>query len=157
MLLQKLDLAIILCISSVQLVVEGARARQLRDTLLMEKQTMYRTFQQATSLVDYFEIKTSRIEDQVRTVVFPSQSIHSYQVYYVLIYTMQARMCSDQVQRLAEDRIQKSVSLENTQKRLSDANKSSQRMTKLLEESQSKLARRRAALADLQIELEKER
>lgn len=115
-----------------KLVVEGARARQLRDTLLMEKQTMYRTFQQASSLVDYFEIKTSRIEDQVR-------------------------MCSDQVQRHAEDRVQKSVSLENTQRRLSDATKSSQRMTKLLEESQSKLARRRAALADLQIELEKER
>lgn len=66
-------------------------------------------------------------------------------------------MCSDQVQRHAEDRVQKSVSLENTQRRLSDANKSSQRMTKLLEESQSKLARRRAALAYLQIELEKER
>lgn len=70
---------------------------------------------------------------------------------------MQVRMCSDQVQRLAEDRVQKSVSLENTQRRLSDANKSSQRMIKLLEESQSKLARRRAALADLQMELEKER
>ena len=66
-------------------------------------------------------------------------------------------MCSDQVQRLAEDRVQKSVSLENTQRRLSDANKSSQRMTKLLEESQSKLARKRDALANLQIELEKER
>ncbi|KAL8091915.1 hypothetical protein AgCh_034254 [Apium graveolens] len=115
-----------------KLVVEGARARQLRDMLLLEKQTMNRTFQQASSLVDYFEIKTSRIEDQVR-------------------------MCSDQVQRLAEDRVQKSVFLENTQRRLSDANKSSQRMAKLLEESQSKLARRRAALADLQIELEKER
>lgn len=115
-----------------KLVIEGARSRQLRDTLLMEKQTMDRTFQHASSLVDYYEIKTSRIEDQVR-------------------------LCSDQVQRLAEDRVQKSVSLENTQRRLSDANKSSQRMTKSLEESQSKLARSRAALADLQIELEKER
>ncbi|WOG95523.1 hypothetical protein DCAR_0414846 [Daucus carota subsp. sativus] len=86
---------------NMKLVIEGARARQLRDTILMEKQTMYRTFQQASSLVDFFETKTSRIEDQ-------------------------ARMCSDQVQRLAEDRVQKSVSLENTQRRLSDANKSSQ-------------------------------
>lgn len=64
LLLHNLDLA------TLQLVVEGARARQLRDTLLMEKQTMYKTFQQASSLVDYFEIKTSRIEDQVLTVLF---------------------------------------------------------------------------------------
>lgn len=31
---------------------------------------MYRTFQQASSLVDYFESITSRIEDQVLAVLF---------------------------------------------------------------------------------------
>lgn len=48
-----------------QLVLEGVRARQQRDALLMEKQTMERALQHANSSVDYFEIKASRIEDQV--------------------------------------------------------------------------------------------
>lgn len=77
LLLHALTLHLPLYISSLQLVVEGARARQLRDTLLMEKQTMYSTFQQASSLVDYFEIKTSRIEDQVLTVLF------FHRIYYL--------------------------------------------------------------------------
>lgn len=138
-----------------QLVVEGVRARQLQDALLMEKQTMDRAFQQANSLVDYFEIKASRIGDQVFLVLF----IPEFQPFECESHDIpiQVRQCSDQVQRLAEDRVQNSVTLENCQRRLLDASKSSQRMTQSLEESQSKLDNSRIGLAKLQIDLEKER
>jgi E3 ubiquitin-protein ligase BRE1 len=46
------------------------RARQLRDSLLMDKQTMEKEIQQANISVDFFDVKAARIEDQV----FPSGS-----------------------------------------------------------------------------------
>lgn len=61
------------------------------------------------------------------------------------------------VQKLAEDRAQNSLALENTQKRLLDVRKSSQQLRETLEELQSKIDKSRVDLAQLQIELEKER
>ncbi|PPD69843.1 hypothetical protein GOBAR_DD33273 [Gossypium barbadense] len=69
----------------------------------------------------------------------------------------QLRFCSDQVQKLAEERFQNSVSLENTQKRLSDIRRSSHQARESLEDSQSKIERSRVALVELQIELERQR
>ncbi|KAK4411217.1 hypothetical protein Sango_0194700, partial [Sesamum angolense] len=57
---------------------------------------------------------------------------------------------SDHIQRLAEDRVQNAAALENTQRRLSDVRKSSQQLMGTLDD-------RRGGLAQLQIELEKER
>lgn len=70
---------------------------------------------------------------------------------------LQLRFYSDQVQKLAEERSQNSVSLENTQKRLSDARRSSHQARESLEELQSKIEKSRVALGELQIDLEKER
>lgn len=70
---------------------------------------------------------------------------------------MQLRFFSDQVQKLAEERFQKSVSLENTQKRLFDMGISSQQARELLEDSQSKIEKSRVEIVELQIELERER
>lgn len=66
-------------------------------------------------------------------------------------------MCSDQVQKLAEDRLQSSGALANLQKRLLDANRLSQQTRELVEESQSKVGKSRVRLGELQIEIEKER
>lgn len=71
--------------------------------------------------------------------------------------SFQLRGCSDLIQKLAEDRGQNSLALENTQKRFLDVRKSSQQLRETLEEWQSKIDEVRVDLAQLQIELEKER
>lgn len=70
---------------------------------------------------------------------------------------MQLKASQDQVHRLAEEKSQKSVMLENTRKRLADVRKSSRQAKESLDHSQLKVERSRAALLELQIELEKER
>lgn len=66
-------------------------------------------------------------------------------------------MCSDQVQKLSEDRSQSIATLENTEKKLSDVRKSSQQLKESLDRSQSKVEKGRVTLAELQIGLENER
>ncbi|XVE76891.1 hypothetical protein DITRI_Ditri13aG0016800 [Diplodiscus trichospermus] len=117
---------------NIKLVLEGVRAKQLLDALLLEKHTMEKDIQLASASLDFYDMKAARIEDQLR-------------------------FCSDQVQKLAEERCQKSVSLENTQKRLSDVRRSSHQARESLEDSQSKIEKSQEALLDLQIELERER
>ncbi|PPR82618.1 hypothetical protein GOBAR_AA38093 [Gossypium barbadense] len=117
---------------NIKLFLEGVRSKQLQDALLFEKHTMEKDIQQASSSLDFYETKAARIEDQLR-------------------------FCSDQVQKLAEERFQNSVSLENTQKRLSDIRRSSHQARESLEDSQSKIERSRVALVELQIELERQR
>ncbi|KAH8488356.1 hypothetical protein H0E87_024143 [Populus deltoides] len=117
---------------NIKLVLEGVRARQLRDSLLMDKQTMEKEIQQANISLDFFDVKAARIEDQLKN-------------------------CSDQVHKLAEDKFQRSVMLENTQKKLLDVRRSSNQARESLEDSQSRVERSRAALLEVQIDLEKER
>ncbi|GMJ15263.1 REDUCED DORMANCY 4, histone mono-ubiquitination 1 [Hibiscus trionum] len=97
-------------LSNLQLVLEGLRAKQLQNTLLLEKHTMEKEIQQASASLDFYNMKAARIEDQLR-------------------------FCLDQVQKLGEERFQKSVSLENTQKRLSDIRRSSHQAKESLEDS----------------------
>ncbi|XAR54170.1 Ubiquitin--protein ligase [Bertholletia excelsa] len=115
-----------------KLVLEGVRARQLQDALLMEKQAMEREILRANAAVDFYHVKAAKIEDQLT-------------------------MCSDQVQKLAEDQLQSSTTTENFQKKLLDVRKSSQQLGESLEISQTKVLKTRGSLAELQIELEKER
>nr|KJB41008.1 hypothetical protein B456_007G087200 [Gossypium raimondii] len=117
---------------NIKLFLEGVGSKQLQDALLFEKHTMEKDLQQASSSLDFYEMKAARIEDQLR-------------------------FCSDQVQKLAEERFQNSVSLENTQKRLADIRRSSHQARESLEDSQSKIERSRVALVELQIELERQR
>ncbi|KAG8477332.1 hypothetical protein CXB51_030874 [Gossypium anomalum] len=117
---------------NIKLFLEGVGSKQLQDALLFEKHTMEKDLQQASSSLDFYETKAARIEDQLR-------------------------FCSDQVQKLAEERFQNSVLLENTQKRLSDIRRSSHQARESLEDSQSRIERSRVALVELQIELERQR
>ncbi|GAB4844303.1 ubiquitin-like modifier hub1 [Ancistrocladus abbreviatus] len=117
---------------NIKLVLEGAKSRQVHDVLLMEKHHLERKIQQANISQELFEAKATRIEEQMK-------------------------MCSDQVQRLAEDRCQTSLTLENTQRRLLDARRSSHQARESLEELQLKVGDSRVNLAELQSELERER
>ncbi|XP_016721544.1 E3 ubiquitin-protein ligase BRE1-like 1 [Gossypium hirsutum] len=108
-------------------VLECAKAKQLQDTLLLEKHNMEKKIQQSSASLNFYEMKVAKMEDQLRC-------------------------WSDQVHKLEEEKSQKSVSLENTQKLLSDVRNSSHQAR----ESQSKIEKSEVALADLQIELEKE-
>ncbi|KAJ6675598.1 RING FINGER PROTEIN-RELATED [Salix viminalis] len=114
------------------LVLEGVRARQHRDSLLMDKQSMEKEIQQANISLDFFDVKAARIEDQLKN-------------------------CSDQVHKLAEDKFQRSFVLENTQKKLLDLRRSSNQTRESLEDYQSRVERSRATLLEVKIDLEKER
>lgn len=117
---------------NVKLVLEGVHARQIGDGLLMEKRVLEKHVQQTKKTVEVYEFKAGRIEDQLKAY-------------------------SDYRQRLAEDRAHSMAAGENTQRRLLDVRKSSQQVMNTLEEAQSQVDRSRACLAELQIELEKER
>ncbi|XP_062100542.1 E3 ubiquitin-protein ligase BRE1-like 1 isoform X1 [Humulus lupulus] len=49
---------------NIKLVLEGLRARQLQDKLLMGKRTLEREIQQANSSLNFYDMKAARIEDQ---------------------------------------------------------------------------------------------
>ncbi|KAJ8900265.1 hypothetical protein K2173_024905 [Erythroxylum novogranatense] len=117
---------------NIKLVLEGVRARQLRDSILLEKKGIEREIQQSNISLDFYDVKTSRIEEQLKT-------------------------CADQVQKLAADKFQNSLTLENTQNRLLDVRGTSNQARELLDDSQSRVVESRAALLDLQIETERER
>ncbi|KAL8170342.1 hypothetical protein V2J09_022146 [Rumex salicifolius] len=117
---------------NIKLVLEGVKACQMRDALLMEKLSIEKKIQQASLTADFFAIKAARIEDQVK-------------------------VCSDLVRRYKEDRRQNSIALEAFQKRLLDEKKTYQHGRESLEVLQSKVNSARARLADSQIEREKER
>ncbi|XP_048496318.1 E3 ubiquitin-protein ligase BRE1-like 1 isoform X2 [Beta vulgaris subsp. vulgaris] len=117
---------------NIKLELEGRRSKQTHDLLLVEKQSLLKKIQQSNVSGDFFEMKAARIEDQVKS-------------------------CSDQNRRLAEDRCQNSVSLDNIQRRLLESRKFSHHAKESLEELQSKVKDGRANLSGLQIELDKER
>ncbi|XP_061355965.1 E3 ubiquitin-protein ligase BRE1-like 1 [Gastrolobium bilobum] len=117
---------------NIKLVLEGVRARQKQDSLVMEKRVMEQEIQQASVSLNLYDIKAARIEDQFK-------------------------LCSDQIQRLAEDKLQSSVNLENTQRRLSDIRRSSQQVRDTVVEVQSKITSSRVTRMELEVELEKER
>ncbi|XP_010264387.1 PREDICTED: E3 ubiquitin-protein ligase BRE1-like 1 isoform X2 [Nelumbo nucifera] len=117
---------------NIKLVLEGVKARQLQDVLLVEKQIMERELQQTNMSLDLYDVKAARIEDQLK-------------------------IFSEHVEKLAEDRCQSLSTLENTQKKLADVKRESQQLKESLEESQSKVEMRRVNVAELQVELEIER
>ena len=67
------------------------------------------------------------------------------------------KICKDHVQKVAEDKSQKQITLENTQKRLLEVRRQSQQLREALAASQSKVGESRKGLSELQLELEKER
>ncbi|KAL5064076.1 hypothetical protein RYX36_025813 [Vicia faba] len=69
----------------------------------------------------------------------------------------QLRFCSDQIQKLEDNKLQNSGCLENTQRRLSDIIPSSQQVRDSVVELQARITSSRVTRMELQTELEKER
>lgn len=117
---------------NIKLVLERVKARQLQDTLLIEKQTLEKEVQHANSYLELHCKEADRIEEQLRN-------------------------CSEHVSKLAEDVWHASATLDNTKKRLSDLQRESLQIHQSLGESQLKVERSRLEVAELNIELENER
>ncbi|KAL0547697.1 hypothetical protein IC582_012121 [Cucumis melo] len=117
---------------NIKLVLEGVRARQLQEIMLIEKQALENEVQQGNASLVLYEMKAARIEDQLRG-------------------------CSDQIQKIEEDKLRDTDTLENTQKRLLEIRIASQQTRESLDQSHYKVEKSRTTQAELQIELEKER
>ncbi|MCH90201.1 E3 ubiquitin-protein ligase BRE1-like protein [Trifolium medium] len=98
----------------------------------MEKQLMEQEIQQSNVSLNLYDTKAARIEDQLR-------------------------FCSDQIQKLGDNKNQSSVCLENAQRRLSDIRPSSQQVRDTVGEVQSKITSSRVTCMELEVELDKER
>lgn len=117
---------------NIKLYLEGVRARQIRDGLHMEKQTMEKAIQLVNGAVDCHNMKVLRIEDQLK-------------------------ICSDQIERLAENRVKSTGVLESNEKRTVEVRKSCEQLKETIEEMHLKVDGGRVGLAQLQIETEEER
>ncbi|CAL0304630.1 unnamed protein product [Lupinus luteus] len=117
---------------NIKLVLEGLRARQNLDSLVMEKRAVEHEIQQANLSLNLYDKKSARIEGQLN-------------------------YCSDQIQRLGEDKLQTSITLEVTQRRLLDVRRTCQQARDTLDEVQSKVCSSRVTRMELQVEHEKER
>ncbi|KAM1140318.1 hypothetical protein ACFX19_041100 [Malus domestica] len=117
---------------NIKLVLEGVRARQQQNAVLMDNRKMEREIQQGHHSLNFYNMKAARIEDQLK-------------------------ICKDHVQKVAEDKLQKQITWENTQKRLLEVRRQSQQLREALAASQSKVGESRKGLSELQLELEKER
>jgi E3 ubiquitin-protein ligase BRE1 len=76
---------------------------------------------------------------------------------YFFLIDMQLRFCSDQIQKLDDNKSQSSVGLENAQRRLSDIRTSSQQVRDTVVDVQSKITSSRVTCMELEVELDKER
>ncbi|WJX75960.1 ubiquitin-like modifier hub1 [Trifolium repens] len=110
---------------NIKLVLEGVRARQKTDSLIMKKQLMEQEIQQSNVSLNLYDTKAARIEEQI--------------------------------QKLADNKSQSSVGLENAQRRLSDIRTSSQQVRDTVVEVQSKITSSRVTCMELEVELDKER
>lgn len=123
----------------------------------MDKRTLEREIQQANSSLNFYDMKAARIEDQV-SLWFITKNWNQLDSYLKpLKFALQLKICSDQIQKLVEDKFQSSVMMDSTQKKLLEVKRSSEQSWGSLEKSQSKVDQSRGALLELQIELEKER
>ncbi|KAG6512377.1 hypothetical protein ZIOFF_030488 [Zingiber officinale] len=114
------------------LVMEGVKEKQMQEALRLEIQTMNRKLQQAKLLMDSYDLKASKMDEQLK-------------------------MWSEQVGKLAEDARQGGATFEHTKKRLLDAQMEAQKLRLLLDGVQDKVEGSRLEVANLLIEIEKER
>ncbi|KAJ6835519.1 E3 ubiquitin-protein ligase BRE1-like 1 [Iris pallida] len=117
---------------NIKLVMEGLKARQSYDALCSEICYMGKKIQHTNSFLDLLHQKVARFDDQLKN-------------------------WSDQVRRLAEDGWQNSNSIEDAQRRLTDIQSAYLHRRQLLDEKQSKVEESRLGVAELLVELEKER
>ncbi|XP_074580591.1 E3 ubiquitin-protein ligase BRE1-like 1 [Curcuma longa] len=117
---------------NIKLVMEGMKEKQMQEALRLEIQTMNRKLQEAKLLMDSYDLKVSKMDEQLK-------------------------MWSEQVGKLAEDARQGGATFEHTKKRLLEVQMEAQKLRQLLDGVQDKVEGSRLEVANLLIELEKER
>ncbi|XP_074578685.1 E3 ubiquitin-protein ligase BRE1-like 1 [Curcuma longa] len=117
---------------NIKLVMEGMKEKQMQEALRLEIQTMNRKLQEAKLLMDSYDLKASKMDEQLK-------------------------MWSEQVGKLAEDARQSGATFEHTKKRLLEVQMEAQKLRQLLDGAQDKVEGSRLEVANLLIELEKER
>ncbi|KAG2607717.1 E3 ubiquitin-protein ligase BRE1-like 1 isoform X1 [Panicum virgatum] len=115
-----------------KLFLEGVKAKQSHDALHMEVFCLQRNLQHASTLMDLYKQKIFRLEDQLR-------------------------VWSERVRRLSEDAMQQSISLANSQRKLAGMRGEAPKLRHSMDELQAKVGSNRLEVAELLIELEKER
>ncbi|PKA64153.1 E3 ubiquitin-protein ligase BRE1-like 1 [Apostasia shenzhenica] len=117
---------------NIKLVMEGVRERQMQDTLSGEIQTIDRKILVANSLIDIYGHEVARSDEQLN--------------YW-----------SGQAPKLQEDGSKSSLTLGNSQRRLTDLQTGSQGLRQSLSDIQILAEKSRLEVTELLIELEKER
>ncbi|KAL6903383.1 hypothetical protein ACP4OV_004196 [Aristida adscensionis] len=112
--------------------MEGIKAKQSHDALHSEVHSLKTNLQQASSLMDLYNQKIVRLDDQLR-------------------------VWSERARRLADDGWQQSVSLGNSQRKLDGMHAEAPNLRQLMEGMQAKVGSNRLEVAKLLIEVEKER
>ena len=127
----------------------------MQDALLIDKYIMDKDIQQASASASFLSKKSLRIEDQVLMLCLSINT--SCDVWLYRCCFLQMRFCTEQYQRLAEDKYQKSVTHEILQKKRADAVNGLEQARSKLEESHSKVEQSRVDYGALELELEIER
>ncbi|XP_034574578.1 E3 ubiquitin-protein ligase BRE1-like 1 isoform X1 [Setaria viridis] len=115
-----------------KLFMEGVKAKQSHDALHLEVSSLKRNLQHASMLMDLYNKKIVRLEDQLRG-------------------------WSERVRRLSEDGMQQSISLGNSQRKLAGLHGEAPKLMQSMDELQAKVGSNRLEVAELLTELEKER
>ncbi|XP_062231919.1 E3 ubiquitin-protein ligase BRE1-like 1 isoform X2 [Phragmites australis] len=115
-----------------KLFMEGVKAKQSHDALHSEVRSLHINVHQASTLMDLYNQKIVRLEDQLR-------------------------VWSERARRLAEDGSQQSISLGNFQRKLVGIHGEAPKLRQSMDGIQAKVGSNRLEVAELLIELEKER
>ncbi|XP_042393673.1 E3 ubiquitin-protein ligase BRE1-like 1 isoform X2 [Zingiber officinale] len=117
---------------NIKLVMEGTKEKQVQEALRLEIQITNRKLQEAKLLMDSYDLRVSKMDEQLK-------------------------IWSEQVGKLAEDARQSRAAFEHTMKRLLEIQMEAQKSRQLLDLVQNKVEGSRLEVANLLIEIEKER
>lgn len=112
--------------------MEGVKVKQAQDTLHLEVCNLSRNLRQAKSLMELYKEKIAQLDEKLK-------------------------VWSEQVGRLSEDGRRHSVSSSNAQRKLVDVQGEAQKLRQSMDQVQGKVASSRLEVAELLVELEKDR
>lgn len=117
---------------NIKLVSESVKAKQVQNSLLLERQEMAKQLQQANTSAEMYKQKIMRLEEQIRTYL-------------------------DQMGKITEDSRQYALTLESTKRNLVDIEKESQSLKSCLEAARKEFEQCRHRVGEVQAELMNER
>eukprot|EP01018_Ginkgo_biloba_P001761 Gb_15023 [translate_table: standard] len=117
---------------NIKLVSESVKAKQVQNSLLMEKQAMTKQLQLANASTEVYKQKIIRLEEQIRILL-------------------------EQIGKVTEDGRQHVFNLESTKRNLVEVEKESKSLKSSLEEVRNEFEQCRHKVTELQVELMNER